>query len=584
MRDLLPERFCAELAVTFGEEAIKLLGSYDQPAFAGLRYNTCKLTTEEIGKKAEGRKQVPWAKAGYYQAEEEAPGKTLDFYKGLIYIQEPSAMTPAEFLDVQPGDHVLDLCAAPGGKSTRLAEKLQGKGVLYANDISASRAAALLRNLERFGAGNLFVTAESPEKLATCFPEAFDKILVDAPCSGEGMFRKDPSLIRSWEEKGPDTYAPLQKNILNTALSMLKPGGYLLYSTCTFSPKEDEEVVADALCNNEDVEEVLLSEHPLFYEGMLPCAHGIKLLPSRIHGEGHFLALLKKKERTSQGVGGETPLDRDETAKLSKTSFERNSTALLDDAISGKRDSAAYLLREKDLWENGRKRGNADRYGSESASRKKPNRPGSAASAGKTPATQTPLAAWQEFASLLRIGIPAENLYEKDGHLYLLPAGCEVSRSLRYLRTGLHLGDLKKNRFEPSQALAMWLKKGDFDQEVELSEEEAFRYLRGETIELPAEDFGDLRGEVRDLPVENPGDLRGETRDLPGDLRREARDLQEASRDPGQEAGAQRMVFSARKMPNKGWCLVLQDGQPLGFAIVQDGRLKNKLDPGWRVL
>ena len=517
MRDLLPERFCAELAATFGEEAIKLLGSYDQPAFAGLRYNTCKLTTEEIGKKAEGRKQVPWAKAGYYLAEEEAPGKTLDFYKGLIYIQEPSAMTPAEFLDVQPGDHVLDLCAAPGGKSTRLAEKLQGKGVLYANDISASRAAALLRNLERFGAGNLFVTAESPEKLAICFPEAFDKILVDAPCSGEGMFRKDPSLIRSWEEKGPDTYAPLQKNILNTALSMLKPGGYLLYSTCTFSPKEDEEVVADALCNNEDVEEVLLSEHPLFYEGMLTCAHGIKLLPSRIQGEGHFLALLKKRERTSQGVGGETPPDRDETAK----------------------------------------------------SRKKPNRPGSAASAGKTPATQTPLAAWQEFASLLRIEIPAESLYEKDGHLYLLPAGCEVSRSLRYLRTGLHLGDLKKNRFEPSQALAMWLRRGDFAQEVELSEEEAFRYLRGETIDMPAEDFGDLRGEARDLP---------------GDLRREARDLQEASRDLGQEASAKRMGFSARKMPNKGWCLVLQDGLPLGFAIVQDGRLKNKLDPGWRIV
>ena len=169
----------------------------------------------------------------------------------------------------------------------------------------------------------------------------------------------------------------------------------------------------------------------------------------------------------------------------------------------------------------------------------------------------------------MRIEIPAESLYEKDGHLYLLPAGCEVSRSLRYLRTGLHLGDLKKNRFEPSQALAMWLRRGDFAQEVELSEEEAFRYLRGETIDMPAEDFGDLRGEARDLP---------------GDLRREARDLQEASRDLGQEASAKRMGFSARKMPNKGWCLVLQDGLPLGFAIVQDGRLKNKLDPGWRIV
>ena len=123
-------------------------------------------------------------------------------------------MTPAEFLDVQPGDHVLDLCAAPGGKSTRLAEKLQGKGVLYANDISASRAAALLRNLERFGAGNLFVTAESPEKLATCFPEAFDKILVDAPCSGEGMFRKDPQAIQYWHKDYPTECAQLQRDIL----------------------------------------------------------------------------------------------------------------------------------------------------------------------------------------------------------------------------------------------------------------------------------------------------------------------------------------------------------------------------------
>ena len=152
-------------------------------------------------------------------------------------------MAPAALLPVEPGDRVLDLCAAPGGKSTELGARLKGQGLLVSNDISNSRAKALLKNLELAGVSNLCVTSETPEKLADVFGPFFDKILVDAPCSGEGMFRKDPDLIKSWQEHGPSYYAPIQRQILSQAVRMLKPGGYLLYSTCTFAACEDEDTV-----------------------------------------------------------------------------------------------------------------------------------------------------------------------------------------------------------------------------------------------------------------------------------------------------------------------------------------------------
>lgn len=187
-------------------------------------------------------------------------------------------MTPATWLDAQPGETVLDLCAAPGGKSTQIACGLKGKGVLYSNDPSASRCKALLKNLELSGVGNVVVTCAYPDELASLYPEFFDRILVDAPCSGEGMFRKDRAVLNAYKEHGPDYFAPIQKSCLDAAYAMLKKGGRLVYSTCTFSHMEDEENIDYILGSHDDMELIRMT----------------KLYPHRIKGEGHFVAELKK--------------------------------------------------------------------------------------------------------------------------------------------------------------------------------------------------------------------------------------------------------------------------------------------------
>ena len=204
-------------------------------------------------------------------------------------------MLPASRLPVQPGDTVLDLCAAPGGKATELSSHLQGRGLLVANDASASRAKALVKNLAVWGVPNCCITGETPEKLLEQFGCCFDKILVDAPCSGEGMFRKDGGLIESWKERGPEYYAPIQKEILDCAVQMLKPGGMLAYSTCTFSREEDEEAIAYIVNRYPELSFVQPDMAEGFAAGAAPCEKCIRIWPHRVEGEGHFFALLKKR-------------------------------------------------------------------------------------------------------------------------------------------------------------------------------------------------------------------------------------------------------------------------------------------------
>ena len=206
-------------------------------------------------------------------------------------------MAPAETLPIAPGDYVLDLCAAPGGKSTQLLAKLGGTGLLHSNDISASRAQALKKNLELAGAENAFVTAEPPEKLAAYFHEFFDKILVDAPCSGEGMFRREAGMSAYWNEKGPEYYAPLQADILARAVSMLKPGGYLMYSTCTFSPLENEANVLSLTKRFPALELLDIPDQKGFSRGVLPGSEKcVRIYPHRMRGEGQFMALFVKRD------------------------------------------------------------------------------------------------------------------------------------------------------------------------------------------------------------------------------------------------------------------------------------------------
>ena len=245
---------------------------------------------------------VEWVHNGFH-IRDTAVFSCHPFYQaGLYYIQEPSAMTPAEVLPIENGDYVLDLCAAPGGKATELLAKLRGTGLLYANDISVSRAQALRKNIEMAGATNAYITAESPEKLAASFPCFFDKILVDGPCSGEGMFRRKPDMVRDWEEKGPYYYAPLQYEILEAAVRMLRPGGMMVYSTCTFSEIENEGNVRKLLKEHPDLEIRNVPEYPGFLKSRISGLEGcVRVMPHRMRGEGQFVCLIHKK------VEAETP-------------------------------------------------------------------------------------------------------------------------------------------------------------------------------------------------------------------------------------------------------------------------------------
>lgn len=299
----LPSAFLTRMKDMLGEEYPAFLNSYDSPRKFGLRVNTLKLSSQEFAEIAPFQlTPIPWVSNGFFYGKEDRPSRHPFYPAGLYYLQEPSAMTPASRLDITPGEYVLDLCAAPGGKATELAARLQGKGLLVANEISASRAKALLRNLELSGVTNALVTNETPKRLAGYFPEFFHKILVDAPCSGEGMFRKDPEVAKTWDEERPPYFGKLQQEIIQHAISMLKPGGMLMYSTCTFSPDENEGLISYVLEQFPEMELLDMEDYPGFTPGNPQWGNGDtrllktrRIFPHHMDGEGHFLALLRKK-------------------------------------------------------------------------------------------------------------------------------------------------------------------------------------------------------------------------------------------------------------------------------------------------
>ena len=269
----LPEKFLKTMKQILGEEYGAFLESFDGKRQFGLRVNTAKMKLEEFERIAPFHlSKIPWIADGYFYEEEDAPAKHPFYAAGLYYLQEPSAMTPASRLSVTPGERVLDLCAAPGGKATALGAKLQGEGLLVANDINNARAKALLRNLELFGISNAFVTNEPPHILAEHYPEYFDKIMVDAPCSGEGMFRKNPAVVEAWQEKGPEYFSRLQRDIILHAADMLRPGGRMLYSTCTFSPLENESVITHLLRERPEMEVIPMEDYEGLQKDLRPLA------------------------------------------------------------------------------------------------------------------------------------------------------------------------------------------------------------------------------------------------------------------------------------------------------------------------
>ncbi len=465
----LPEKYVNSMERLLGRQGLsEYLACFKEPRLYGLRVNTAKIPAEEFRRISPFKlTPVPWIPNGFYYSEEDKPAKHPYYFAGLYYLQEPSAMTPANVLPVEEGDRVLDLCAAPGGKSTELGARLNGTGLLVSNDVSASRAKALLKNIEVFGICNALVTCEYPEKLAEIFPEFFDKILVDAPCSGEGMFRKDGRLIRSWESQGPDFFAPIQRGILENAARMLKGGGRMVYSTCTFSQEENEDNIRDFLARHPEFELEKIYE----YEGFARAfgmEEAVRLFPHRLKGEGHFVALLHRKgdaiDPENAAGAGNTP-NGDIDRKYRASSSGRSSAF----ARSGRHSPGGMRRIPSEL---------------------------------------------EDFLEELNRTVDRSRVTVMDERAYLLPEGMEeikgfaqesgAVKGLRTMRSGLFLGELKKNRFEPSQALAMCLKCAEYPTVAELKggDPNIIKYLKGETIEISGDG---LRGNGKNILVAADG-------------------------------------------------------------------------------
>ncbi len=419
----LPEVFTESVKAYLGDEYEAFIASYNEKPRSALRINTSKITPDDFVKKAPYKiEKIPFAPNAWSIDDTDAWSKHPYYYAGLYYLQEPSAMLPALTLPIESSDFVLDLCAAPGGKSTAIAA--YSPKVLVSNDISPSRAIPLVRNLEHTGYGNFLVTAEDPSKLKDLYPRRFDKILVDAPCSGEGMFRKDVHLIASYLEKGPTYYSTLQLSILKSAYEMLKCGGKMLYSTCTFSDIEDEQVILSFIREHADMKVLdIKKDYGLLgpygkYDDEKSIAGVVHAFPHRFCGEGHFMALLQKDGIVNDGhfqVNNAKELLRYEALCDSVKEY----TVRLADECLEKIKNSRFLVKENAIY------------------------------------------------------MFSENViafYDKN---------------VRYARTGLCLGTLNRSgKFTPSTAFALSLKSSDHGNVLSLASDDPdiIRYLRGETI------------------------------------------------------------------------------------------------------
>ncbi len=427
---VLPEAFVARMREQLGEEADAFFDSYRRPRAYGLRRNPLKLDeTAFLQLMPWELTHIPWAMEGYYYKETQRPGKHPYHEMGLYYIQEPSAMSVAEILDPQPGELILDLCAAPGGKSTQTAGRMAGEGLLVCNEIIPSRAKILSQNIERCGIKNAVVLNHAPGELSARFPLFFDRIIVDAPCSGEGMFHKQESALTEWSEDNVNMCAGRQREILACAYEMLREGGVLVYSTCTFAPAEDEEMVRWLLDTYEDLSILPIDTQTLgISKGEL--AGTARIWPHRQRGEGHFIARLKKEGT----LAGHT-FSADIPAKKSK----KRSTV-------------------PDIWE-----------------------------------------AYEAFAQQYLRVEPSGRREQFGDQLYLVPKEFPNLQGLKVLRPGLHVGTVKKNRFEPSHALAMALLTDQVAQTVQTADPE--QYLSGMTFSCDESYHGWVLVTYQGLPL-----------------------------------------------------------------------------------
>ncbi|MDD7403256.1 MAG: RsmB/NOP family class I SAM-dependent RNA methyltransferase [Butyribacter sp.] len=428
----LPDDFISRMKEQLGSEADAFFASYQQPKAYGLRINPLKYQQEDCNKNLPFTlTPVAWAKEGFYAVSEEHPGRHPLHEGGAYYIQEPSAMSVVSLLAPEPGDIICDLCAAPGGKSTQIAGRLLGEGLLVSNEIFSARAKILSQNVERCGVGNCVVCNEPPDRMAEHFPLFFHKIVVDAPCSGEGMFRKDEMAIQEWSPEQVAVCASRQKMILECADRMLAPGGVLVYSTCTFAPEEDEEMITWFLeeypdYQLEDWRQILPDDCGLEGGQTPETQKALRLWPHKLQGEGHFVARLRKSGALPSAHGHIDKKGKKKSATKKTQNTLEDYEIFCKQFLQKEPADAAYSIL---------------RYLSENAS-------------------------YQYFGN----------------ELYLLPRQMPSVQGLKVVRAGLHLGTLKKNRFEPAHALAKALAPKDVMQCQECDYETALRYLKGETI------------------------------------------------------------------------------------------------------
>lgn len=457
----LPIEFEKKMKVFLGDEWDDFLYSYDNNRFQALRFNTLKVQSPEermrILKtlKISSDKKVSWADEAYYFDENVRPGKHPYHEMGLYYIQEPSAMSAAALLAPKPGMRVLDLCAAPGGKSTQLATYLGDSGLLVSNEINTQRSRILSQNIERMGIKNAIVTNEDSFVLASHFPGFFNAIQVDAPCSGEGMFRKLPEAIEQWSMENVAICAARQKEILDNAAVMLKPGGTIVYSTCTFSKEE-----------NEDVIEYFLERHPDFTLEEME-----RFWSHKVDGEGHFVAKLVRRGCV------DTDLKADRKTKKNKNSKNRKNET--KPALTKENMKLLSEFLDETISED--------------------------------------MAAWIKNSRLVMFG----------EQLYRLPDMEVDIKGLKVQRAGLHIGEFKKQRFEPSHSLALALKLNDAKNVVKLTcdNPQTIGFFNGQSVMLSDEQAAECK---------------------------------------------------------KGWALVCVDGYPAGWGKVNGAQVKNHYPKGLR--
>ena len=301
----LPPVFVDRMRAFLGpEEFAAYQAALAQGPQVGVRVNTLKIAVDAFRARAPfALAPVPWCPGGFRVTDGARPGKHPYHAAGLYYVQDPSAMAPAEVLAPRPGEWVLDVAAAPGGKTTHLAALMQGQGLLVANDVQPKRVHEMTNNLDRWGATHIVVTQETPARLAHRWAGLFDRVLLDAPCSGEGMFRKDPAARRIWSPRHIQRCARLQRTLLRDAARLVRPGGWLVYSTCTFAPEENEGVLAHFLARHPEFTVEPIPSRPGFDRGrpewLHPpgppsLRHAVRLWPHKVAGEGHFVALLRR--------------------------------------------------------------------------------------------------------------------------------------------------------------------------------------------------------------------------------------------------------------------------------------------------